>query len=248
MVKRLLVLTLFAVNAWGQSYPGNTLHDFDITRPPDTGEPAKYGASAIREIKRCVNGTISNSLDLTTGLLLSNSIPAYAFKSNSIPLSALATNTTSGRSQMLGFTSTGGYVPITAIMPFTSTVPTNTQGTQLLTLTVTPTFSNSTFVVRAQVTASAVGGDKSAVAAIFTNSSLAVAASGGGNSGASGNPFSIPVVCRLVQSAPNGGAATFQLRAGPTQNATTLNVNGDNSAQTLGGTASTYLEVDEIFP
>jgi hypothetical protein len=45
-----------------QTYSGNTIIQLDPTRPPDTGEAQKYGAAAIREIKRALlNSTIGTN-------------------------------------------------------------------------------------------------------------------------------------------------------------------------------------------
>lgn len=56
----LACLTAFSLRA--QTYSGNTVIQLDPSRPPDTGEAQKYGAAAIREIKRALlNSTIGTN-------------------------------------------------------------------------------------------------------------------------------------------------------------------------------------------
>lgn len=254
MIKKWIVLLIYIavpVAAFAL-YNGNTINDLDATRPPDTGESQAYGASAIREIKRTIKITLTSSVDLVTGLLKSNavqgymiapgavnstnfapfSIPSTAFQTSSIPSYALQTNSTAHFKTQAAYTSISNRVAIGAasgsastIIPFATNSVLVSQGQQILTATVTPVDSNSTYHVHATVQALRQGGNPGSIALFTNGASPAVAAASQSSNGA-GNPFMIVLDCQFA--ARTAASIIFTLRAGPTDTGT-LVINGLDS-------------------
>lgn len=136
---------------------------------------------------------------------------------------------------------------VIATIPADSTVPQSTEGTQVLTATITPTSAGSILEVEAVVHGSELTnvGD-SILIALFRDAGVnAVAASfvggmnGGGNFLTSGS-----AVIRYRVSAGSTAATTFSVRAGNNNGSMTLNVTHQNI--NLGGLIASTLTVREI--
>lgn len=130
----------------------------------------------------------------------------------------------------------------TSIIPADNTIPQNTEGTELLTATITPTSSTSVLRVSALLNiglnAAATG-----VCAIFRDSGVnAVAANF--QSLAAGLVGQVVVVYEVV--AGSTAATTFRMRVGPGA-AATLTVNGSGGTGYFGGVLYSSLLVEEIL-
>lgn len=133
----------------------------------------------------------------------------------------------------------GGGVPSPS---FTDTLPSNTDGVELGTVTIIP--SSATNILR--VTASAQMFNNTAenhVAWIIRDSGTTALASGVASTYAGGaaNPR---VVTTVV--AGSTSSTTFKLRIGHSSAAPTVYVNGDSGGRKFGGSLSTFIMVEEI--
>ncbi len=129
---------------------------------------------------------------------------------------------------------------LTANIPGDDTIPQNTEGTQILTLSITPRFSTSKLRLRFEGQVSPTLADR-VTAALFRDSGAnAVAAQ-----------MVIPESTRMATlylqtevAASSTSATTFNLRIGA--QSTTIRLNGLNTARLLGGSSSATLVCEEI--
>lgn len=132
-------------------------------------------------------------------------------------------------------------------IPFDNTIPQQTEGTQILSVAITPTSASSVLVIEANV----FGGMSSssqprATVALFrdstANSLAAVGYSTESDMGTAGVGITIPLFHAV--SAGSTSATTFKIRVGVTTG--TFHVNGTNSgSQLYGGVSSSTLFVTE---
>lgn len=125
----------------------------------------------------------------------------------------------------------------TATMPTGDTAPTNTDGTELLSLSITPRSASNTILLSATVTAGC-GSARDIVLTMLRGSTVIMAAkvllSGG-----------VETVCFEAEDAPaTTSATTYSLRAGVTA-AATWSFNGDGSSRVLGGKVVSSLSAVE---
>jgi hypothetical protein len=129
---------------------------------------------------------------------------------------------------------------LTTVIPLDDTIPQNTEGTQVLSVSITPTSTTSKIRVFFNSIASAASSGNTAIAALFNGGSSAVAVSGN-------VIFSSSTVINLVYESAAVGALTpitFTLRVGA--NTGTMRLNGTNSARLFGGIAASTMLVQEI--
>ena len=136
---------------------------------------------------------------------------------------------------------------ISATIPADSTIPQSSEGTQVLTATITPTSSGNTLEVEAVVHGSELTnvGDSILVALFRDAGADAVAASFvGGMNGGGNNLTSGTAVIRYRVAAGSTAATTFTVRAGNNTGSMTLNATHQNI--NLGGLIASTLTVREI--
>lgn len=129
-----------------------------------------------------------------------------------------------------------------------SAVPPNTEGTELITVSITPQSASSKLVIRAVVTGNAE--DSSYIIAalhqdVTVNALAAVTSTGGPTV-----DYSSTLVLEHIVNSTDTTARTFKLRAGHVGSGKTFGVNGLSGSATahFGGTvASTTLSVTEIL-
>jgi hypothetical protein len=138
-------------------------------------------------------------------------------------------------------------VTCSTTIPFDNSIPQNTEGTEVLTVTITPQSTSNILVVSF---ASMVGNGSASTqvtAALFRDSVVdALAAQAGGVvTGTSTNV--VPISFTYYLTAPSTSSQTYKIRVG--NSAGTVYVNGDTSGvQLYGGVAATTLIVTEIAP
>lgn len=125
-------------------------------------------------------------------------------------------------------------------IPLDNTIPQNTEGTEMITVSITPSNASSKLRVRATISCFASGAN-TAVAALFRDStanSIGAAAMG------TGGTFFLHVEAQVT--AGSTSATTFKVRTGI--NGGTLYVNGDSSTNFFGGVDVSSITVEEILP
>lgn len=125
-------------------------------------------------------------------------------------------------------------------IPCDDTIPTSSEGTEVMSLSITPKSATSRIILRVTGTASTVSAGQ-LVAALFANSS---------SSAFCAMPISSTVtnevvnfVFTAVHEPGTTSAVTYKLRAGPVTN--TMRMNSYNTARVMGGTACWTLVAEE---
>jgi len=140
------------------------------------------------------------------------------------------------------------YASGTTTIPLDDTIPQSTEGTEFLTVTITPSNSASTLLVEASLTSGASNNGTTIIASVFRDSGAdAIAASATTQTNAVNKLTQVYV--RQVVNAGSTSATTFKVRAGPkTGDAGTVFINGDpaTSARIFGGVCVSSLTVTEI--
>ena len=139
---------------------------------------------------------------------------------------------------------TVSYTTTTASIPYDDTKPQNTEGTELLTLTITPTTSTSKIIISFDspfVFVSSTGA--SPIFAMFKDSGADAIQGGSSYS----NGLHIVPVSLIAEDTPGDTSShTYKVRYGTTSG--TLSVNGGSSARYLGGAIVTVMTAIEYEP
>ena len=136
---------------------------------------------------------------------------------------------------------TGAYASGTTTMPFDDTIPQNTEGTEFMTLAITPTSSSNKLLITviafiANSTSQWVNG------ALFQDSTAnAIAAISNFNSDATGGEV---MMFSHYMTAGTTSSTTFKFRAGCNTAATTY-ING-TASKYLGGVSASSITITEI--
>ncbi len=134
------------------------------------------------------------------------------------------------------------YSSYTAQIPADNTIPQNTEGTEVTTVTITPKYSTSKLRIRFSGFATASAGGVSAVAAIFRDSTANAV---GATISTINTNYADTVKGEFIVDASSTSATTFKLRVGP-DSANTIYINGSSSARVFGGVAAWLLTVEEL--
>lgn len=156
-----------------------------------------------------------------------------------------ADGTWGGGSKVLGrgFASTASVITSTTAIPYDTSIPQSSEGTEALTLAYTPVKSGSKLTVRCEGMMTPTGGSHG-MFALFRNSETDAVASSVGHNANIPN-FEIPLTLQYGMTTSSTSAITFKLRFGINGVATTY-LNGDETgAQFHGGVCATTMEVVE---
>lgn len=136
---------------------------------------------------------------------------------------------------------------LTAFITSGNTAPQNTEGTQVLTATITPTSASNILEVEAVVQGSELANSSDSIfAALFRDAGVNAVAAGfvGGMNGGTNSLSSGLAVIRYRVVAGSTDATTFNIRAGANNGDMTLNATHLN--HNLGGLIASTLTVREI--
>lgn len=140
-------------------------------------------------------------------------------------------------------TDTGAQATGTTQIPQDDTIPQNTEGTQFMSLAITPRATTNLLNVAVQgmyVTNT----DSSMAQALFQDSTASAVSAIYGYNGAS-HYYQFNTSYRAIASTVS--TTTFKVRAGPNAGATTVSFNGTSGARLLGGAMNSYMQIDEIM-
>lgn len=231
----------------------------DVTlKPNGTGSVNIDYATANTIALYSTNGALSESSLLTDGQLLIGSTggsPTAASLTSSdgsititqgagaIDLEVL-TGGISGFIQQAS-TSSSAFWPTTSIIPYDDTIPQSSEGSEFLTVSITPVRSTSKLYIRFECTAGAkTSVDSRCVAALFQDSTAdALAASMFDTQ----NNLYTRVSLTHIMDAGTTSLTTFKIRIGSNSGAD-LEINGDdNGGRILGGSSNAVLYVYELY-
>lgn len=141
-------------------------------------------------------------------------------------------------------TQTGTVATGTTPIPFDNTIPQNTEGTQFMTLAITPTSASSILFIQVDVICS-FNSNNTMTAALFqdaTANSLAAAAT----YQTTGTGI-LTISFNHTMTAGTTSATTFKVRAGG-ESAGTLTFNGTSGGQIYGGVMASSITITELIP
>ncbi len=140
-------------------------------------------------------------------------------------------------------TQTGAFSSFSALIPADDTIPQISEGTEILTVTITPKSATNILVIDTHLTVNA-STSATAIAALFQDANVnALAASM--QVAAAGAVESIRI--RHTMVAGTVAATTFRMRAG-VNTASNVTVNGAAGARLLGGVLLSSISVMEMKP
>ena len=155
-----------------------------------------------------------------------------------------AAATSSGRVKQVVNTQTGAVATGTTQIPLDDTIPQNTEGTEFMSLAITPTNASNKLKIDVVFYCSNSGATTEIVALFQDTTADALAASSAFIDLATA---SIVIMFTYFMVAGTTSATTFKVRAGP-NNATTVSFNGQSGARRFGGVASSSITITEIVP
>lgn len=138
----------------------------------------------------------------------------------------------------------GTYASDSTAIPLDDTLPQNTEGYEVETVTITPTSATNYLYINAQTFMTSSSTTSRLVAALFKDSgadAIAVSSTYNANS-ANSSMQEISISCRIL--AGSTSAQTFKLRAGA--NTGTIYFHGDNSARLYGGKLLSFIRIFEV--
>jgi hypothetical protein len=139
-------------------------------------------------------------------------------------------------------TSTTTATAITATIPLDDTIPQNTEGTEILTLAITPKATTSVLEIEACIDVGFSSGGSVGVLALFQDSTANALATAHACIDAVG--AGTQVILRHRLTAGSVSATTFKIRAGTT--AGTMTLNGSGSSRVFGGIGRSWLIIREV--
>lgn len=130
---------------------------------------------------------------------------------------------------------------LSTTIPSDDTIPQNTEGTEVVTISITPTSASSTIEIEFRGMGAA-SGSANLVAALFKDSGANALAVSTGIAGSVNLPGPIGIIYQ--ESAGSTSARTYKIRVGA--NTGTCRLNGTTTARLYGGTSAATLVVREI--
>jgi len=187
------------------------------------------GSTAAPHIKVGVP-TGSNGIGITTG-------------SGSLDISY-----TGSKVEQLIYSQTGALVSCTTVIPVDDTIPQQTEGDEILTVTITPKHATDILVIEFSSVHGTLGNCNATFALLQDAGANALAATYSGSSSAILSSPNTNIILRHIMVAGTTSATTFKVRAGPEVGGITTYVNGsvDTSARECGGVAATTLTITEF--
>lgn len=143
------------------------------------------------------------------------------------------------------FTSIATVVNCNTILPYDDTIPQNTEGTEVLTLAITPTSATSNLVIEVLINCGIGGNGELPAMALFQDSTAgALAAMWGSQApGASENTCQMSLFHEMVSGTTS--ATTFKIRVGPTS-PNSIYVNGNKTGGRIyGGVQRSWIRITE---
>jgi len=136
---------------------------------------------------------------------------------------------------------------INTVIPIDDTVPQNTEGTEVITVTITPNKSGNTLVIDGVIMLSSnFNGSSDMAVSLFQDSTAAAIWSGTARSSTLNATTLVPI--KHVLQAASASPTTFKIRVGVSVGTYSIFVNGDTSSRLFGGASKTWLTVTEFQP
>ena len=138
---------------------------------------------------------------------------------------------------------TGERATGTTEIPIDDTIPQNTEGTEFMTLAITPTSATSKLLIEISAIL-ACNPLRWVIGALFQDTTADALAASFFYEGDNGGGKELTL--RHYMTAGTTSSTTFKFRAGPHSGAATVILNGDSSIRYLGGVAASSITITEI--
>jgi len=141
-------------------------------------------------------------------------------------------------------TETGAVATGTTTLPYDDTIPQITEGTEFMTLAITPT--SATNKLKIEIVFNFASSVVSPVTvALFQDATANALAAAAAHPGTTASPYQ--VVYTHYMTSGTTSATTFRVRSGPNA-AGTVTFNGSASARIFGGVMASTITISEIIP
>jgi hypothetical protein len=138
----------------------------------------------------------------------------------------------------------GTYTNTTAQIPIDNTIPQNTEGTELMTVSITPTSSSNKLIIDVLVNACNDNSGRSQTIALFQDSTANALNASWAYQPSGGTVPMSQMIIKHYMTAGTTSSTTFKVRYGPSS-LTTFAVNGDGS-QKFGGVFISSITITEV--
>lgn len=237
------------------------LHAADPTDAPADGEIPVYSAAQSGYVPTTFGGIggVTTGQTLTDGVTIvgngtqdikKSTLTATVVKSTSGTLSAATAGTdyiaptTTGVTRQIVSVETGTEAHGTTTVPYDNTIPQNTEGTEFMTLAITPTSATNKLRIDVSGNFNTGTADRTVIVSIFQDSTANALASvahqiDGGNK---------QITFTHIMTSGTTSSTTFKVRAGMHSAATTV-FNGTNGSGSLfGGVMASSIVITEYVP
>lgn len=134
----------------------------------------------------------------------------------------------------------------TSTIPYDDSIPQNTEGSQYLSVSITPKSATSKLIIKIEFNCTITDVTQFAVVALFQDSTAgALKATGAGFVSSGGAVSMEPVNLTYEMTSGTTSATTFKVRAG-TGGGTQLTMNGAGGSRLFGGSCISFISVTEI--
>ena len=142
------------------------------------------------------------------------------------------------------YSQTGAVATGTTTIPFDDTVPQNTEGTEFLSVSITPSSSTNILLIEVAPNFSSSGSTNCGIAVFQDSTASAIAAV---NQIVSSGGYMVAPIVRHTMLAGTTSSTTFKVRIGP-DTAATITLNGTGGARRYGGVCASSIRVTEFKP
>lgn len=208
-------------------------------------DPTAGSEDSVIRLVNMVSGSAHAALQAANGVNIGS--PAGGFKgagalnaATGVYIAGHGTIAQVVRSVTITYSSTSTQIPLD------DSIPTNSEGIEILSTSIAPSNASSTLRIRVNLMTGTSAAGVPVCAALYVDSgSTALAARS--NGGTPNNTQTDSWGFEHFVSAGSTSARTYKIRVGP-GTAGTAYINGDGTSRLFGGAASSYIEVEEILP
>jgi hypothetical protein len=175
------------------------------------------------------------------GYIQSTQATAGAYASSPSNIAGAGSSISKGTLLQVVTSATGALATGTTTIPFDDTIPQITEGTEFMTLAITPSSATSTLIIQVTLQIGGTAADWTTVALFQDSTASALAAT---TSNLTAN-YGSPQTFTYKMTAGTTSSTTFRVRAGA-GSAGTITVNGTASARRLGGVMASTMTIYEV--
>ncbi len=139
----------------------------------------------------------------------------------------------------------GAVATATTLMPIDDTIPQNTEGTEFMSLEITPISATSKLVIMVNAVVSVYNGNIQTTCALFVDSTAGALAASAIYPYYSTNQRAERLTLNHVVTSGSTSARTYKVRMGP-ETTETITFNGENGARIFGGVSNSSITIMEI--